>query len=411
MREWVLDVSRRKFLGLTTAALTSGAAARSDAAVVDADDDPLGCRSDFPVLENWTYLNSPYIAPSPESVVEAVVDFHRAKALEPISLGSMLEETRTLRRRFAELVNARAAEIGLLSTTSEGENVVAAALDLQPGDSVVVDDLHYDTTYLLYDRLVRERGIDLRVVRNIDGEVAARSFGEHIDGRTRLVSVSWVSHQNGYRHDLAALAEFAHDQDAYLYVDAIQGVGTVKLDVRETLVDFFTAGSYKWLLGGFGVAPFYVREDLLDRIDMDRTGWRQLESEPSPGEYRFYEDARKYGYATPAFGAVYQLRAAIDYLLAIGVDRIEPHTVGLANALNRGLRGLGFAVLTPEDNASPIVAFEHGVSPEDAAAAFERARVKVSLRERGTQVRAGLALFNNRGDVDRLLEVAAALRA
>lgn len=107
---------------------------------------------------------------------------------------------------------------------------------------------------------------------------------------------------------------------------------------------------------------------------------------------------------------MYQLRAAIDYLLAIGVDRIESHAVAPANELNRALRSLGFHVLTPEANASSIVAFEHGTSPEAAAAAFEKARVRVSLREEGTQDRAGVALFNNRSDVERLLKVAEALR-
>ena len=308
------------------------------------------------------------------------------------------------------LVNADPGEIGLLSTTSEGENVVTAALDLRPGDNVVIDDLHYDTTVFLYNHLVERNGIEVRVVKNVDGAAPVEAFARHVDERTRIVSVSWVSHQNGYRHDLAALADLAHANGAYLYVDAIQGAGAVQLDVRETGVDFFTVGGYKWLLAGFGVAPFYVRRELLNAIGMDRIGWRQLESEPEPGEYRFYEDARKYGYATPAFGAIYQMRAALDYVLDVGVGRIESHVVPLANYLNSGLRALGFDVLTPEGNASPIVAFRHGVDPSLATTAFDRARVKISAREAGTQIRAGVALFNNRTDVDRLLEVAETLQ-
>ena len=405
-----MDFSRRDFMGLATATVAAGAvrAARGQAAT---GDDPLGVRRDFPVLDQWTYLNSPYISPSPQPVVDATVEFHQAKASDPISLGSMLDETRTLRARFADLVNAEVGEVGILSTTSEGENVVTKALDFRPGDNVVIDDLHYDTTVFLYNHLVELNGIELRVVRNAGGATTAEAFARHVDEKTRVVSVSWVSHQNGYRHDLDALADLAHAHDAYLYVDAIQGIGAVPLDVRQTGVDFFTAGGYKWLLAGFGIAPFFVRKELLGRIDMDRVGWRQLESEPEPGEYRFYQDARKFGYATPAFGAVYQMRAALDYVLGVGVDRIAAHTVPLAGLLNDELRGLGLDVLTPEGNASPIVAFRHGVAPRKAAAAFDEARVKVSLREEGTQVRAGVALFNNRRDIDALLEVAASLRA
>lgn len=406
-----MDFSRRDFMGLATAAMASGVASPVRVAQAATGDDPFNCRSDFPVLEKWTYLNSPYIAPSPQSVIDAVVAFHQAKASDPISLGSMLDETRLLRQRFAKLVNADAGEIGLLSTTSEGENVVTAALDLQPGDSVVIDDLHYDTTVFLYNHLVETKGIDLRVVKNVNGATPVDAFARFVDETTKVVSVSWVSHQNGYRQDLNGLAELAHAHDAYLYVDAIQGVGAVPLDVKETSVDFFTVGGYKWLLAGFGVAPFFVRDALLDRVDMDRVGWRQLESEPEPGEFHFYRDARKYGYATPSFGSIYQMRAALDYVQDIGVDSIEAHVIPLAIALNSELRSLGFDVLTPVGNASPIVAFRHGLEPSLAATRFEDAGVKVSFREEGTQIRVGVALFNNRGDIDRLLDVAKSLRS
>ena len=405
-----MDYSRREFVGLATAAAI-GATSSVGSAQSVSEDDPLNCRQDFPVLDKWTYLNSPYIAPSPQQVVDATVAFHQAKASDPIALGSMLEETRTVRASFAELVNATPGEVGLLSTTSEGENVVTAALGLRRGDNVVIDDLHYDTTVFLYNHLVEANGIELRVIENADGAATADAFARYVDDRTRIVSVSWVSHQNGYQHDLKSLAELAHAHNAYLYVDAIQGVGAIDLDVRETDVDFFTVGGYKWLLAGFGIAPFYVRQELLGEIDMDRVGWRQLESEPEPGEYRFYEDARKFGYATPAFGAVYQMRAALDYVHRIGVNNIEAHTLPLARALNAGLRNLGFDVVTPEDNPSPIVAFRHGVDPARANETFNKAMVKVSLREVGTQVRAGIALFNNQGDIDRLLEVAESLRS
>jgi len=403
-----MDFSRRDFMGMAAAAAASGAATGAHAA---ADDDPLDCRADFPVLDKWTYLNSSYIAPSPQRVVDAVVEFHKAKAVDPISLGSMLDETELLRQRFARLVHADIGETGLLSATSEGENIVTAALDLRPGDNVVIDDLHYDTTVFLYNHLVESRGIELRVVQQVDGATPVDAFARQVDARTKVVSVSWVSHQNGYRHDLAALADLAHGHGAYLYVDAIQGVGTVSLNVAETGVDFFTTGGYKWLLGGFGVAPFFVRAALLDRIGMDRVGWRQLEGRSESGEYQFYRDARKYGYATPAFGSIYQMRAALDYVLGIGVERIEAHVVALAGTLNRELREAGFDVLTPPGNASPIVAFRHGVDPTTAAARFDEAGVKVSFREGGTQIRAGIALFNNRADIDRLLETAKALRA
>jgi hypothetical protein len=210
--------------------MASGVATPAQGAQSVVVDDIDRWRKDFPVLQKLTYLNSPYISPSPQTVVDATIAFHQAKASDPISLGSMLDEEQVMRERFAQLVNADTAEIGVLSTTSEGENVVTAALNLQPGDNVVIDQLHYDTTELLYDKFVESKGIELRVVKTVDGAAPVEAFAELVDDRTRIVSVSWVSHQNGYRHDLAALAEIAHAHDAYLYVDAIQGVGALQFE-------------------------------------------------------------------------------------------------------------------------------------------------------------------------------------
>lgn len=365
----------------------------------------MGLRHDFPVTRKFAYLNSPYIGPSPQSVVDATQAFLQAKADNPVQLGAMLDLTAGVREKFARLVNADVGEIGLLSTTSEGENIVTSALDLRKGENVVIDNLHYDTTFVLYNHLAKTRGIELRIVESTDGAAPLDDFAQYVDERTRLISVSWVSHQNGFRHDLKALAELAHSHDAYLYVDAVQGVGALELDIHDTDADFLAAGTYKWLFAGFGVAPFYVRSDLLDKISIDRIGWRNVERSPSPYEYELYEDARKFEYATPAFAAIYQLSAALDYILDVGVSAIEEYTVPMATRVNQTLREQGFTVWTPVENKSPTLAFEHGVEPPRAKRSLEEASIQFSFREDDSRIRVGMAIFNNDDDVDRLLAI------
>jgi len=356
-----------------------------------------------------TYLNSAYITPSPTPVVMAASDFLKSKSVSPVSLGEMLAEVDRTRGNFAQLIHAEAQEVGVLFSTSDGENIVTRALDLRQGDNVVVDDLHYETTYLLYQQLAETHGVELRVVRNQDGAASTAAFEEYVDDKTRLVSVSWVSHQNGYRHDLKALSELAHAHGAYLYADAIQGVGMLDLDVVDVGIDFLTAGTYKWLLGGYGVAPFFVRSELLPLVKPDRFGSLHIEETLPDFRYRIYDDGRKYGYATMSFGAVYQLNAALEYLARVGIDRIEAHTVGLAQELQQGLRAQGYRVLTPVGNQSAIVAFAHDRPPTHVADVLAESKVHVSLREEGTQIRAGVALFNTEEDIARLLEVTASL--
>jgi len=400
-----VDLTRRKFIGSVSAAAAVGGL--KPGAVAALQQDPLDVRKDFPVVEQGIYLNSAYITPSPLQAVRAAQDFAERKARDPVSLGSMLGETNAMRGKFARLVGATEEEIGVLFATSDGENIVTRALDFRPGDNVVVDDLHYDTTYILYQHLRETRGIEVRTVRNQGGAASAEAFAEQVDDRTKLVSVSWISHVNGYRHDLAALARLAHDHGAYLYADAIQGVGMLDLDVRDTGIDFFTAGTYKWLLGGFGVAPFYVKAELLDTVSVDRFGSLQSAEDLGGHRFRLHEDAKKYGYATMSFGAVFQLSAALDYLLRVGVQNVERHTVALANRLNEGLRAQGHDVLTPRGNRSAIVTFEHGHDLDMVHQSLDEASITLTVRDGGAQLRAGIALFNTDEEIDRLLEVTA----
>ncbi len=406
-----MTLSRREFIsGVSAAAALSGVSPTSLSGVppvvgIAGKDDPLGVRSDFPVVEQSVYLDSAYITPSPLQAVEAAQAFAEAKARDPVSLGGMLQETNLMRQRFATLISASEMEIGVLFATSDGENIVSRALDLKQGDNVVIDDLHYDTTYLLYQQLAEQRGLEVRIVNSEAGGAPVDAFAEHVDRQTRLISVAWVSHQNGFRHDLAGLADLAHSNGAYLYADAIQGIGALDVDVRSTGIDFFTAGTYKWLLGGYGVAPFYVREELLERIGTDRFGSLNIAEELGQHRFRVYDDARKYGYATMGFGSVFQLRAALDYLLRVGVPNIEAHTVSLAQQLNTGLVGQGHDVWTPKDNRSPIVTFRHHRDIALVRSTLEEAGIRISFKAEGEELRAGIALFNNSDDIDKLLDV------
>ena len=405
-----MDVSRREFIGMVSATAAAAGLACGDnpgteeAVHAPPGDDPLNIRKDFPVVYNSVYLNSPYITPSPQQAVNAAKEFLDRKASDPVMLGDMLGVETATRQKFARLVGASEGEIGMLSATSEGENIVTSSIGLKRGDNIVIDDLHYNTTYVLYNHLARELGIEVRTVKNEDGAALPEAFEKLVDGRTRLISVAWVSHQNGYCHDLKALADIAHARNAYLYADAIQGVGMLALNVKDTGVDFLTAGTYKWLLGGFGAAPFYVSESVMDRIQPDRIGWRNVVDEKAD-EIELHSDARKFGFATPAFGPLYQLSAGLDYLLNVGVENIERHAVGLAHSLHQGLMDQGFKLKTPAGNRSATLAFEHGADPEAAKKSLDDAKIKISLREGGSQIRAGVALFNNKQDVEALLNI------
>src|SRR4030095_5825118 len=144
--------------------------------------------------------------------------------------------------------------------------------------------------------LEKRRGIELRIVEHRDGLVTPADIARRVDARTRLISVSYVSSVNGLRHDIRALADIAHAHGALLHVDAIQAVGMFPIDVRADDMDFLCTGTYKWLLGGFSVAPFYIKKSVLDRVPPDRFGVFQVESQTPDYRFQLRHKARGQAY-------------------------------------------------------------------------------------------------------------------
>ena len=401
-------LDRRSFVA-AAASMAAASVVRPSATVampperVAFGDDPLGVRGDFPIVNERIFLNSAYIAPIPMQVVSAGHAFLEEKARRSFQLGPLLKKCDEVRVQFARLIGAASPdEIGLLFSTAEGENVVAAGLGLKAGDNVVIDELHYNTEFVLYRQLEKLNGVELRIAKHRNGLVDASDFEPLVDTRTRLVSVAWVSHQNGLRHDMRPIADVAHAKGALFYTDAIQAVGMFPIDVVAAGVDVLCAGSYKWLLAGWGVAPLYVRTAIADRLRLDRFGEMHAGKELPDHSYEIATNAKRFDYSSRSFGDVYTLSAGLSYLEKVGVNRIEAHTVdNLARRLQDGLEKQGHRLFTPHGNRSSIVTFYTAKQPSDVRAAFQSANIEVTVRD-GT-VRVSPALFNNVDDIERCL--------
>lgn len=396
-------MNRRRFLETTAAAgLASLHSARGLTAT--ADEDPLGVRADFPVTAEQTYLNSCGVGPMSRAARDAVVAYAEEKML--LRHGRSRGQTKArARTRFAELFGADEDEVALLYSTSDGENLVVNAMEWQQGDNVVLDELHFVTSFVLYRELEKRAGVELRIVSAQGGRVPMEDFAARVDKRTRLLTVAWVSNRNGYRYDLPSLAELAHDNGAYLYADAVQAFGTFPTNLHDEGVDFACGNGYKWLFADFGCAPLYVKKDHLEWLTPDRYGHGSVAENLPDLHFRLKENAAKFEYATSAYAAVAAMDAALGYLQDVGLARIEKHTVALAAQLREGANKLGFDVFTPPNNASPIVSFHHGFDPDHLREVLAKENIAVTLRESGGLLRAGVGMFNNRSDVDRLLSV------
>jgi selenocysteine lyase/cysteine desulfurase len=404
-----MDLSRRDFLG-ATATVAIGSLQRTAGNA----DDPLGVRNQFPALRDYTFLNTAYTGLIPQVVVDASREWMATRAGRTFTVGEMLAKSDEVRRNYATMFGAAEDEIAFLSSTSEGENLVVNSIDFKPGDNVVYDDLVYPSTPVIYQRLADTKGVETRVVKSRNGAAPIESFAKVVDKRTRLISVAWVNNNSGYRHDMKTLAALAHANGAYLYSDAVQFMGTGPVDLHAEGVDFCTSGTYKWLYGGFGVAVFYVRRELIGRIQPANVGWR---SPSGANRNAPRTTAKQLEYATLPFGDLYELDASLKYLKTIGLDKIEARSQALVQRLTTGLSARKIAVASSEGLPSPIVSFYINRKSAEATKILDAERVKVSLQDlaandpasapgRTTRVRVAVSFFNNEADIDRMLDVA-----
>jgi len=364
-------------------------------------------RSNFPVTSELTYLDTAYDGPYPLAVVEAGEDF-----LERRSRGvagrvrDWLEVLDEVRATIAELINAKPSEIAITTNTTEGTNIVATSLDLEPGDNVVWDDLSFPSNAVVWLNLERSRGVENRVVKNTDGAVTLADFERAVDRRTKVISISYVSHRNGYVYDVKGLADLAHAHGAYLHVDGIQAVGAIQVDVKSSGIDFLASGTYKWLLGPMGLAFFYVNEELLPKLDPLFGGFLQVTTWADDAHLyprEFHRSARKFETATVHFQGSYELRAALEYINSIGMDRIEEQVLRLSAKTWRGLNDLGFRMLTPAGPRSGIVSC--AVDDEEKVERLLNDHGIVASINPGNELRFSPNFFNTEEEIDYLLSL------
>jgi cysteine desulfurase/selenocysteine lyase len=335
------------------------------------------------------YLNHASTGPLPASTVRAMNAFNAMRA-RPWEVG-WPEQRATLERGrelCAGLVGASPREIALMGNTTYGINLAAGALPLKEGDVVLTFDGEFPSNIYPWMALAR-RGVRLRRVplagRLPDEEALHRALD--LPG-VRAVSVSWVGFSTGYAIDVERLGRACRERGLWFVLDAMQGVGARRLDVKRCNVDVLACGAQKWLLGPWGAGFAYVREELARTLEPATVGWLAMQASEdftrlTDYEYRFFDDARRFEVLTFPVQDVAGMSASLELFSHLGHDAIEAHVLGLGDEIVAWAEATpGMSLVTPAERArrAGIVS----VIPPDPAAASARlaARgVAHSLRE------------------------------
>lgn len=364
-------------------------------------------RDAFALAPGLIYMNHAAAGVLPvatRDALHAMVDDHAARGV----LGTAPRELAlpAYRRTAAELIGGRGDEIALLRNTGDCATVLAQGLDLGPGDEVIIGANEFGSNAYPWLAL-RTRGVTVTLIDAPRERVTPDVLRARISSRTKAVAVSWVTFDDGYRHDLAGLAEVAHAHGALLFSDVMQGLGAFPLDVTATGVDAVYAGGAKWLMSLQGISFLWLRANLLDRIALRLPGWRSFADmwdfldygqPPAP-------DASRYEGGTINIIGALSLATSIGVLTGAGLERIAAHVVALTDHLAEGARSRGWSVLGDRSSdavKSGIVTIHRdGVDPIALGKQLGREDICVTYRANGLRI--SPHGYNTHEEVDALL--------
>lgn len=370
-------------------------------------------REQFAVTENFAYLNHAAVGVLPRRTQQALREFISAHGSSGVigvfAYERLMEEYRA---RIARFIGARADEIAILRSTSDGANMIAGGFRWKPGDEIVLPDNEFGANAYPWLRL-RAHGVNVRLVPSAQERLTPDILKKYISKNTRVVTVSWVSFEDGYRHDLAALAEVAHAAGALFCVDAIQALGAFGVDVSASGIDALYAGGAKWLLALQGVSFLYLRADLIDRFELAFPGWRSVANiwDFLDFEQPFAADATRFEAGTPNFIGALSLTESIALIESSGTAAIAKHVLDLTDRLVEGLKQLDaeIASIRGPETSSGIVTFKiPETDPIELGKSLQQSGFVTTYRTNG--IRVAPHGYNTAAEIDRLVAAIAVYR-
>lgn len=373
-------------------------------------------RSKFPITKKFTYLNhaaiTPYSLPVSEALKNIINDITDNGSVNWHKWIALTNDTRSL---LAQLVNGKSENFAFLRNTSDGISAIANGLNWQPGDNVVTCDIEFPANIYPWMNL-QSRGVELRMARAEGGRITPEQLFALVDERTRVITISWVQFSTGFRADLRTIGEFCHKHGIFFFVDAIQGLGALQMDVQASFIDAFAADAHKFLMGPEGVGVFYISDRALEIIKPNVIGWMSVKDwwhcfdEKFDYHLDYLPGALRFECGTPNTLGLHATHAAVKFILEVGPAKIEDYLLDLCDYLRHGLRDLGFSdhLARSRAEASAIVCARHANhKPEALYQSLEKRNIICAPR--GGWLRISPHFYNDRSDIDNLLKALAEL--
>ena len=375
---------------------------------------PTRFREQFPVTHRWAFLDHAAVAPLSAPAHAALLDWSNDVLHQGVvSAGRWLGRIEEVRRLFGRLLGADPLDVAFVKNTSEGIGIVAEGFPWRPGDNVVTAEEEYPANLYPWMNLAG-RAVELRRVPSRRGRVELDDLIAALDDRTRVVSLSFVEFASGFRNDLASIGDVCQQRNIRFFVDAIQGLGVLPLDVSKLGVDYLSADGHKWLLGPEGAGVLWVRRDRVEELHAVGVGWHSVVGAWDFGriDFRLKPNAGRWESGTLNVGGIAALGASLELLLEAGIEAIRDRVLALTDRLCEGAARVGWEVYSSrrDEDRSGIVSLLVPGGRDPGAVVKELRRQGVVANHRAGRLRVSPHAYNTPDEIDRLVELLGGLR-
>ena len=313
------------------------------------------------------------------------------------------------RPKLQKLIGAKDAhEIAFVKNTAEGISILANGLTYHEGDNIVIADQEHQSVLFPWIAVHERHGVELKVVKSIDGEIPTEDMISAIDEHTRVLMVSAVQFSTGFLSDLKRLGQACKEKGVIFAVDGIQALGRLELDVQDCHIDWLAAGSNKGLLGTLGAGFVYCSDRIVKDIIPCYAGYQSTVSHVAPpsvttefDHLEWYPHARRFESGNLSYNCIEAISNGVDLILELGVENIDAHVRKLEKYLREKIADLSLPVVQAKDpkHWGGVVCVYYPAEHEDEVVRILQ-KHQIYCTMRGGYIRFGLEFYNTMEQMD-----------
>ena len=365
-------------------------------------------RSLFPYLKTGkVYFGHASTAPLSTYVSDRLKEYIHVRSETKIDdYSAVLKSIENVKNGLAEMINSTPDRIAFTDNTNNGINMLAQSVVWKQNDRIILNDIEFPANVYPFMNL-KQLGVEIDFVKSHNGSVSAEDIINAITPATKLISVSQVQFLTGYRIDLELLGKVCKEKGIIFSVDAIQGLGAVRLDVQKSNIDFISCGTQKWLLGLQGLAFIYLSQKLQESMRPSQPGWLSVEDAWNLLDYKLdiKETADAFQPGTMNYPAIHVMDASLKLFKEFGLDKIENRIIDNSVYFISRLKEIGITpYLADVDRKylSGIVSFVH---PSADKIFHELLHNNIISSLRDNVIRFAHHFYNTKEDIDKAITV------